>query len=251
MGLLGSLKAGALLPEKTHLSPVIRNETRWSSTFKMIQRYLAILPHIKDIVPSSVQLAPIENEMLGNLCEKLSAIEILTKGLQSEDLQLCHVRECFDAAIRDFGQLEQHCSDSSDIQCDPNFESAIVKIQKLQLENKDLDLTRAEKAAVKHLLKPRAEEVEEKEQSGACNISEAIRLINKRKTTSFRAQDSDYIDCRFIRPTTNVCERLFSVSGYALTKNRQGLLPENLEMQLFLKANIHLWDESLFMATME
>ena len=57
---------------------------------------------------------------------------------------------------------------------------------------------------------------------------------------------SSYIDVRFIRPTGNKCERQFSVAGFAFTKNRQRLLPINLEMQLFLNANQHLWDLELF-----
>jgi hypothetical protein len=39
---------------------------------------------------------------------------------------------------------------------------------------------------------------------------------------------------------------MFSVAGFAFTKNRQGLLPTNLEMQLFLKENSEWWDISLF-----
>jgi hypothetical protein len=56
-----------------------------------------------------------------------------------------------------------------------------------------------------------------------------IRRIKKRKIVQ---QSEKYLDLRFIRPTSNICERQFSISGLAYTKNRQGLLPVNLEMQL-------------------
>jgi hypothetical protein len=59
-------------------------------------------------------------------------------------------------------------------------------------------------------------------------------------------RSSTYIDCRFIRPTSNVCERLFSLSKFALPDNRKSLLPENLEMQLFLKMNAELWNLELY-----
>jgi hypothetical protein len=65
------------------------------------------------------------------------------------------------------------------------------------------------------------------------------------------SESSLYLDLRFIRPTTNVCERMFSVAGFTFTKTRQRLLPQSLEMQFFLKANAHLWDEQLFMSSME
>ena len=62
---------------------------------------------------------------------------------------------------------------------------------------------------------------------------------------------SPYIDLRFIRPTSNICERLFSLSKLALPDNRKRLLPANLEMQIFLKLNRHLWDMELLHSDME
>lgn len=43
-----------------------------------------------------------------------------------------------------------------------------------------------------------------------------------------------------------MCERMFSVSGHALTKYRQGVVPVNLKTQLFLKENAHMPDAALF-----
>ena len=41
---------------------------------------------------------------------------------------------------------------------------------------------------------------------------------------------SRYVDLRFIRPTSNICERLFSVSKFALPNYRKRILPANFEM---------------------
>ena len=49
------------------------------------------------------------------------------------------------------------------------------------------------------------------------------------------------MDLRFIRPTSNMCERLFSVAVYALNDRRKSVLPVNFERQLFLHADSHLW----------
>lgn len=43
-------------------------------------------------------------------------------------------------------------------------------------------------------------------------------------------------------PTSNICEWLISVAGYALDSKRMGLLPPNLESQLVLNLNGDLWD---------
>ncbi len=50
-----------------------------------------------------------------------------------------------------------------------------------------------------------------------------------------------YMDLRFVTPTSNMCERLFSISGYALDNRRRGIIPANFEKQMFLHANSHVW----------
>ena len=54
-----------------------------------------------------------------------------------------------------------------------------------------------------------------------------------------------YVDCRFLLPTSNILERFFSTVGYAFNDYRQSLLPMNLEMQLFLIVNRSFWDQEL------
>ena len=54
-------------------------------------------------------------------------------------------------------------------------------------------------------------------------------------------KSTKYLDLRFIVPTSNLCERFFSVAGYALDDRRKRLLPSNLESQLFLNQNARLW----------
>ncbi len=50
-----------------------------------------------------------------------------------------------------------------------------------------------------------------------------------------------YMDTRFILPTSNVFERLFSVAGYALGDRRGRMLLSNFEEQIFLHINKELW----------
>eukprot|EP00644_Phytophthora_capsici_P009925 jgi/Phyca11/119688/e_gw1.39.370.1 len=47
---------------------------------------------------------------------------------------------------------------------------------------------------------------------------------------------------RFIPPTSNTVERLFSVAKHTLSHHRQRMLPIHLETVLFLKMNRRFWD---------
>ena len=48
-----------------------------------------------------------------------------------------------------------------------------------------------------------------------------------------RNKKSKYMDLKFIIPTSNICERLFSAAGYGLNDRRQAILPANFESQMF------------------
>lgn len=52
---------------------------------------------------------------------------------------------------------------------------------------------------------------------------------------------SEYVDMRFIVPTFNIFERLFSIAGYTINDRRKGALPSNIEMQLFHHDNARMW----------
>ena len=75
-------------------------------------------------------------------------------------------------------------------------------------------------------------------------------ILRKAKHRKVQAK-SQYVDLRFIRPTSNICERLFNVSKMALPDTRKRLLPSSLEMQLFMKLNRHLCDIDLLQSSME
>ena len=118
-----------------------------------------------------------------------------------------------------------HCSE---------FESAIVKILNQQttlLTDKECQL--AEPFTVED------NDLNSNSEFKSCSeLSFVERARKKRKVLYERAK---YMDLRFIALMSNICERLFSVAGYALSDRRQGINPSNFEKQLFLHANSHLW----------
>lgn len=98
---------------------------------------------------------------------------------------------------------------------------------------KSLELTAFEKVEVQRL-KITDNEIETVEDLSSLSL--AARALKKRRI----GPEDHYMDTRFIIPTSNICERLFSKTGYALSDRRKRLLPQNFEQQVFLHANAHL-----------
>ena len=55
-----------------------------------------------------------------------------------------------------------------------------------------------------------------------------------------------FLDSRFILPTSNICERLFSKVGNALNDRQVAIAPVNLESRVFLNVNRDLWSAEEF-----
>lgn len=52
---------------------------------------------------------------------------------------------------------------------------------------------------------------------------------------------STYIDTKFLLPTSNHVERLFSLCKRVYAPNRRSLTPETFEALVFLKTNKNMW----------
>ena len=90
MSKLGTLKQRAKLRQKTQLSPVTRNTTRWPSTMNMVRRYLRLKIHIDADDAAIAVLLPTaaENNQLNALMSHLSRFQSCTLKLQEEDITL-------------------------------------------------------------------------------------------------------------------------------------------------------------------
>ncbi|KAE8952571.1 hypothetical protein PR001_g33236, partial [Phytophthora rubi] len=87
---LRTLKQSAKLRLKTPLRPVIRQDTRWGSTFAMVHRYHELIKFmdaddddIMELLPS-----PACNRRLKTLYAELKDIESVSKALQANDITL-------------------------------------------------------------------------------------------------------------------------------------------------------------------
>lgn len=71
------------------------------------------------------------------------------------------------------------------------------------------------------------------------SLSLAERGLKRRK---LNGTEPKYMNLHFLHPTSNMCERLFSVAGYALSDRTKSIVPMNFERQISLHVNSHLWN---------
>ncbi|ETV79221.1 hypothetical protein H257_07288 [Aphanomyces astaci] len=112
-----------------------------------------------------------------------------------------------------------------------NFEVAITKI----LDQSIATMSNGQVASVDRLkMAPKVLDASQ---------DKPLTLAQRAKKRLKGSADADsYVGCRFIRPTSNMCERFFSWAKYALNDRRRATTPQNFEQQMFLKVNCSLWD---------
>ncbi|KAE9262998.1 hypothetical protein PF008_g32470, partial [Phytophthora fragariae] len=127
---LRTLKQSAKLRLKTPLRPVIRQDTRWSSTFCMVHRYFRLLEHLDttDDALADVLPAPASNKRLRALLNDLKKIESVSKALQGANVSLLDVRVWFDGLIAIKPHYATYLGPRADIVHSPDFESGCVRV---------------------------------------------------------------------------------------------------------------------------
>lgn len=109
----------------------------------------------------------------------------------------------------------------------------MIKIQKYR----EVDLTTLEKRVVRTLLVERADGADVNTASDGI-VERALKRIR----TSMTAKKSECMYKMYLSSMSNCCRRPFSISGYALSNSRCGILPMNFESQMFLYMNDKYWD---------
>ncbi|XP_036367828.1 uncharacterized protein LOC118767407 [Octopus sinensis] len=243
MGKLKSLKLAGKLREKTPLQPIQRNKTRWTTTYDMIERYIQLKPFLDPFQddPKLVDylLTQLDHNDLQTLKDNLGKLRSVTIALQRTELDLGDARILFDEilALYPYEEFKEYLLPSAAIVHSPNFESGAVKI----LQHAEAELTADEVAAL-HQLKV---VTDTSQQSDLPVEDDDFASICLKKQKKNKISPQQYLNCRFLLPTSNILERFFSSAGYAFNDFWQYLTPMNLEMQLFLKVNRAFWDEDL------
>uniref|UniRef100_H3H9Q5 Uncharacterized protein n=1 Tax=Phytophthora ramorum TaxID=164328 RepID=H3H9Q5_PHYRM len=179
---LRALKQAAKLRTKITLATVLRQETRWSSTFAMLDRYARLREFLSDVDEDIAELLPTRDthRRLETLRDELRDVESISKKLQTDGLTLLEVRDLFDGLL-ELPDFASYLARATNIVHSPEFESGVVKV----LSKKTESLSRDERAVLlpfkrKDILKRR-------------------KVLEKQADTLLTA----------VPPTFNVVERVF------------------------------------------
>jgi hypothetical protein len=234
-------KNRGFLRQFTHLAPQGKNDTRWTSTLTMLQRYIELMPHlgkIKDIEQLVLPLSKADELMaLVKICQEFEGYTLV---LQEDGLMLHEVRDLFDKLMERYPTMDIYLAPDSHIVCHPSFESAVVKV----LDGKEGLLTAAEKVEIARLLLDQPEPVPVTDVEAVHPRAIASMELKAKRRRLDTPPPSTYLNMRFILPTSNIVERVFSKTKLVFTEQRQRLLPTTLEAIVFLAVNRAFWDAS-------
>ena len=172
-----------------------------------------------------------ENKKFKKLFHSLEPFERLTKRLQNDNITMRKVRGYFDDVIVKHPELVSKLGTRAEFINNPHFEDGIVKIQNGMEKN----LSESERKAVS-VLEVSNNDIIVIDDDEDMNENDFVD-----KVPNDKIQGNQYVNCDWIPPTSNLCERLFSRSKLVFSERRKSLMPINLEIVLFLKLNRHLW----------
>ena len=130
MTTLRQVKQAGKLRTKTPLEPIIRNETRWSSTYEMLKRFTRLQEFI-DTTDEALAMnmpTPLEMLALNDLMKDLGEFQTTTVVLQDSKRDLLEVRNVFDEILNHYPTMDYYLSSDGEIVHSPDFEQALVKL---------------------------------------------------------------------------------------------------------------------------
>ena len=235
--LMGKLRYGLLaarLRKEAPLAAVQMNDTRWSSAFSMLKRYIElreILPRLNDATVDALMPTAPQNREIDGLFRMMVELEEIQLDLQHEQCTLLSTRDNFDVLLSRHPEMAGRLNADARIVHSPEFERAVVLIQ----DGRESTLSASEAASVAFMRKA---------SDADSDVGEQTLLQSARKKRKLRDATAarNYLDTRFLLPTSNICERFFSKARNAIGDNRKSLSTENIGAQLFLHCNMHLWN---------
>lgn len=148
-----TLKIASKLRELTSYCPVRENDTRWSSTFNMLDRFLKIQKELSGIV-ELLSLLPnhLEVALLSKAFVLLKKFNSITTMLQRDGMTFVKSREIFDLFLKDHPEFEHYIAADASIVENETFEAAVMQISRGEVLSED------HRRAALPLLQPAAEE---------------------------------------------------------------------------------------------
>jgi hypothetical protein len=242
------LKIASQLRELTSYCAVRENDTRWSSTYNMIARFLKIQNALSGIV-ELLSLLPnhLEVDVLKRAFVSMKKFDSITVMLQQDGLTFVEARETFDLFLKDYPDFAHYISAEADIVENETFEKAVMQISRggepLSEEHRQ--------AALPLLLQPPEEQVTHVVDEAVGNDNndnvpysqELRRKLKRQKIVSAATEKQDiYINLDVLPATSVNCERLFSAAKFILSDTRKRTSPTLFEALLLLKVNASFWN---------
>jgi hypothetical protein len=264
---LSNLKNSGVLRTMTPLRPIIRNTTRWSSTNAMLNRFLKFydegIINSKEFNNIDTKNGLLKNrqvmrelmELRPKLSKKkiiisfyhlnlffLDNFDLVTKELQKSDINMLMVRVVFDSVVQAFPQVARKLGPDADIVHFKNFENGIVKIMFSQLrEEYDPGLTASEELEMAPFFQSRSitSIPDSDDIVDVCDFVKQAQLEIKKKA---KTASSKYINLKWIPPTSNMVERLFSRMKIVFADRRKSMYPQTMETIMMLTCNRDAWN---------
>ncbi|RHY87136.1 hypothetical protein DYB35_008354 [Aphanomyces astaci] len=210
-----TVKNRAALRELTPLAPKLRNDTRWSSTFAMEQRFFAIkdelacIADLRSIFPSPGQI-----DKMQDLLAALEVIQGFTITLQRHDLAMNEARALLDTLGERFSGMTSYLSPHASIVSNATFEDAVVKV----LDDDVGSMLECERAALATFEVVRSNPSPSHTSSDPSCL--AMEVLQAKRAKLNERVVMDYEDLRCVLPTSNIIERLFSKAKLVNTLNK-------------------------------
>jgi hypothetical protein len=194
----------------------------------MIVRFFKIEEFLDKDEDAISHLFPRQSEKLTlkNLMDQLVALQEISTALQRDDCDLADARAYFDEVLQWFPQMgERHLDEDARIVHDPVFQTAVTKA----IFGEPLD---EQETAKLQKFKRVETAVAPSETSSSSSLAEQARQKKRRKIEQ-NQPSSGFVNMKIVLPTSNCCERLFSIVGCESLSH--------LEMLIFLKINREFW----------
>jgi hypothetical protein len=236
--------------------PIKRNETRWLSTFAMLQRSYDLFDYLPQLLADTEQFQHFrlaDKPALKHLIDKFEEFRSMTVELQSDKsiITISVARQAFTNLLtapeyndilepnlvakinpREYLDLN-YDNGKKEYKLNNYFQSGITKIQL----KKEGQMNGVERDAVKKFLKPGAIV------SSNTNVPALSLLQAAAQEVHVNTGESNYVNTDWIDISSDCCERLFSIARLVNHYTRKSMTPESLEICLYLWANKELWND--------
>lgn len=201
----------------------------------MLSRYFEIKDFIFQIVVSGNDIQPLlltseQERLVSKLFSDMKKTKRCHKDITGRKCTLSTMGYIFDELMNVFPSTSRGLSSTDTIIHDVDFENGIVKMQ----QGNSGMLTENEVPAVSVFY--------QSPNRSAQALNDACLLLRAWKTQNMDLIEriAGYDDVRFILPSSNICDRLFSIAGVEMDYRRKYLIPSNFESQMILFANSNL-----------